>query len=56
MTRNEAVQIFGSVQELYRFLGLCGPHAVYNWKPHQRIPAKHEVAILDWQRAKKKSA
>jgi hypothetical protein len=47
MTRQEAVLVFGSAQELCKFLGLCGVHAVYNWKPDQRIPAKHELRIRE---------
>ena len=45
MTRNEAVAIFGSVRKLTQFLGLSGTNAVYNWKPKQHIPAKHELKI-----------
>lgn len=53
MNREQAVKALGSVRELVKFLGLCGPHAVYNWKPKQRIPAKHELRIRDWMSKRK---
>ena len=45
MTKNEAISLFGSPEELRKALGLKPRHAVYMWKENEPIPEVHELKI-----------
>lgn len=45
MTKEQAIALYGSPEELRKALGLKSRHAVYMWPDGEPIPEKHELRI-----------
>lgn len=45
LTKEEAIELFGSVKELQAALGLKTHSAIYMWKDGEAIPEAHELRI-----------
>lgn len=45
LTKEQAIELFGSVEALRLALGLKSRAAIYLWKPGKPIPENHDLRI-----------